>query len=63
MPKGLSFPEAATLSCAGVAAWNALFGGRELRAVQWVLTQGTWGVSVFAAQFVKMVGGEGYYYD
>lgn len=58
MPKGLSWMEASTLSCAGVTAWNALFGqvGRELRAGQWVLTQGTGGVSLFAAQFAKTVG-------
>ncbi|KAL4891891.1 hypothetical protein BDV59DRAFT_194056 [Aspergillus ambiguus] len=58
MPKGLSFTEAATLSCAGLTAWNALFGlsGKPLRAGQWVLTQGTGGVSVFAIQFAKAVG-------
>ncbi|KAH8902217.1 NAD(P)-binding protein [Coniochaeta sp. PMI_546] len=58
MPKGLSFVEAATLSCAGVTAWNALFGlpGRPLMAGQWVLTQGTGGVSTFAVQFAKAVG-------
>ncbi|KAB5582839.1 zinc-binding dehydrogenase [Coniochaeta sp. 2T2.1] len=58
MPEGLSFVEAATLSCAGVTAWNALFGlpGRSLAAGQWVLTQGTGGVSTFAVQFAKAVG-------
>jgi NADPH:quinone reductase-like Zn-dependent oxidoreductase len=58
MPEGLSFIEAATLSCAGVTAWNALFGmpGRPLMAGQWVLTQGTGGVSTFAVQFAKAVG-------
>ena len=58
MPKGLTFTEAATLSCAGVSAWNALFGleGKPLRAGQWVLTQGTGGVSLFAVQFAKVVG-------
>ncbi|RAO72417.1 uncharacterized protein BHQ10_008429 [Talaromyces amestolkiae] len=58
MPLGLSFVEAATLSCAGVTAWNALFGlpGRPLMAGQWVLTQGTGGVSIFAVQFAKAVG-------
>lgn len=58
MPEGLSFTEAATLSCAGVTAWNALFGqsGRELTAGQWLLTQGTGGVSIFALQFAKAVG-------
>ncbi|KAF9889331.1 hypothetical protein FE257_007441 [Aspergillus nanangensis] len=58
MPKGLSFTEAATLSCAGLTAWNALFGlsGKALRAGQWVLTQGTGGVSIFAVQFAKAIG-------
>lgn len=58
MPEGLSFIEAATLSCAGVTAWNALFGqpGRELKAGQWLLTQGTGGVSLFALQFAKAAG-------
>ncbi|KAJ6785343.1 hypothetical protein PWT90_02610 [Aphanocladium album] len=58
MPEGLGYLEAATLTCAGVTAWNALFGqpGRELLAGQWLLTQGTGGVSTFALQFAKMVG-------
>ncbi|KAI0545174.1 putative alcohol dehydrogenase [Xylaria curta] len=57
MPEGLSFIEAATLSCAGLTAWNALFGGgRPLSAGQWLLTQGTGGVSLFAVQFAKAVG-------
>jgi NADPH:quinone reductase-like Zn-dependent oxidoreductase len=58
MPEGLSFLQAATLSCAGLTAWNALFGqpGRELTAGQWLLTQGTGGVSTFALQFAKVVG-------
>ncbi|KAI1103591.1 NAD(P)-binding protein [Jackrogersella minutella] len=58
MPEGLTFTEAATLSCAGVTAWNALFGlpGKRVSAGDWVLTQGTGGVSVFAVQFAKAVG-------
>ncbi|KAI1361805.1 putative alcohol dehydrogenase [Xylaria arbuscula] len=57
MPEGLTFAEAATLSCAGLTAWNALFGGgRPVKAGQWVLTQGTGGVSLFALQFAKAVG-------
>lgn len=58
MPKGLTFTEAATLSCAGLTAWNALFGlaGKQLVAGQWVLTQGTGGVSIFAIQFAKAIG-------
>ncbi|KAE8443644.1 hypothetical protein EG329_001502 [Mollisiaceae sp. DMI_Dod_QoI] len=58
MPSCLSFTEAATLSCAGVTAWNALFGlaGKKLAPGQWVLTQGTGGVSTFAVQFAKAIG-------
>ncbi|KAI0384082.1 zinc-binding dehydrogenase [Hypomontagnella monticulosa] len=58
MPEGLTFTEAATLCCAGVTAWNALFGlpGKQVAAGQWVLTQGTGGVSIFAVQFAKAVG-------
>jgi NADPH:quinone reductase-like Zn-dependent oxidoreductase len=58
MPQGLSFTEAATLTCAGLTAWNALFGlqGRPLMAGQWVLALGTGGVSIFAIQFAKAVG-------
>lgn len=58
MPSSLSFIEAATLSCAGLTAWNALFGllAKELTAGQWLLTQGTGGVSLFALKLAKAVG-------
>ncbi|KAI1319968.1 NAD(P)-binding protein [Xylariaceae sp. FL0255] len=57
-PKNLDWGEAATLTCAGVTAWNALFGGggQHLRAGQTVLVQGTGGVSLFALQFAKAAG-------
>lgn len=52
MPNNLNYVEAATLTCAGLTAWNALFGleGKQLKPGQWVLTQGTGGVSLFAVQ-------------
>ncbi|KAK2034128.1 zinc-binding dehydrogenase [Colletotrichum zoysiae] len=58
MPEALTFVEAASLSCAGVTAWNALFGlpGKRILPGQWVLTQGTGGVSLFAIQFAKAAG-------
>lgn len=58
MPNGLNFLEAATLSCAGLTAWNALFGisAKQVMAGQWILTQGTGGVSLFALQFAKTAG-------
>ena len=52
MPEGLDFLQGATLTCAGLTAWDALYGlkGNELKAGDVVLTQGTGGVSVFAVQ-------------
>lgn len=52
MPKHMSFEEAATLTCSGLTAWNALMGmpGREVKKGDWVLVQGTGGVSVAALQ-------------
>lgn len=56
VPSHLSFEEAATLPCAGVTAWNALFENGALRPGDTVLVQGSGGVSVFALQFAKMAG-------
>jgi len=56
VPAHLSFEEAATLPCAGVTAWNALYGGRSLRAGESVLVLGTGGVSIFALQFAHAAG-------
>ncbi|KAF1945248.1 alcohol dehydrogenase [Clathrospora elynae] len=57
-PQNLSMIEASTLSCAALTAWNALYGleSRALKPGQWVLTQGTGGVSIFALQFAKAAG-------
>ena len=56
IPPHLSFEEAATLPCAGVTAWNALHGGKPLRAGETVLTLGTGGVSIMALQLAKLAG-------
>jgi len=58
MPSNLNFLEGATLTCAGLTAWNALYGlaSRKLTPGDWVLTQGTGGVSIFAVQFAKAAG-------
>ncbi|KAK0367684.1 zinc-binding dehydrogenase [Colletotrichum limetticola] len=58
MPRNLSWAEASTLPCAGLTAWNALYGleGRVLKPGDYVLTQGTGGVSLFAIQFAKAAG-------
>ncbi|KAF2164769.1 hypothetical protein M409DRAFT_67521 [Zasmidium cellare ATCC 36951] len=56
MPSNLNFLEASTLTCAGLTAWNALYGLKTLLPGDWVLTQGTGGVSIFAVQFAKAAG-------
>jgi NADPH:quinone reductase-like Zn-dependent oxidoreductase len=56
IPDYLSFAEAATLPCAAVTAWNALFDSGEVRPGDTVLVQGSGGVSVFALQFAKAAG-------
>ncbi|KAL0260653.1 hypothetical protein SLS55_004343 [Diplodia seriata] len=58
VPKNLNWLEASTLSCAAVTAWNGLYGleGRGLKQGDWVITQGTGGVSMFALQFAKSAG-------
>lgn len=55
MPKSLSFEEAATLTCSGLTAWNALFGhpGKVVHVGDHVLVQGTGGVSITALQVRK----------
>ncbi len=56
VPAHLSFEEAATLPCAGLTAWNALFAHRPLIPGETVLVLGTGGVSVFALQFARAAG-------
>ena len=56
VPDHLSFEEAATLPCAAVTAWNALFGGRALLPGETVLVLGSGGVSVFALQLALAAG-------
>ena len=56
IPQHLSFEEAATLPCAAVTAWHALFAKGGLTAGETVLTLGTGGVSLFAVQFARMAG-------
>jgi len=55
-PTGLSFAEAATLTCAGVTAWRALVTDGQVKPGATVLVQGTGGVSLFALQFAKAAG-------
>ena len=56
IPEHLSYEEAATLPCAGVTAWNALFKHGQLLADEYVLLEGTGGVSTFGLQFAAAAG-------
>jgi NADPH:quinone reductase-like Zn-dependent oxidoreductase len=56
IPDHLNFEEAATLPCAALTAWNALFVSDRLKHGETVLLLGTGGVSIFALQFAKMAG-------
>lgn len=55
-PRSLSPAEAATLPCAGVTAWNALFAQADLKPGATVLIQGTGGVSIWALQLAVAAG-------
>jgi NADPH:quinone reductase-like Zn-dependent oxidoreductase len=56
IPEHLSYEEAATLPCAAVTAYNALFYSGNLKTDDSVLLQGTGGVSIFALQFAAVHG-------
>lgn len=56
VPGHLTDEEAATLPCAALTAWNALVESGRPRPGEWVLVQGTGGVSIFALQIAKLYG-------
>ena len=56
IPSHLSFEQAATLPCAAVTAWNAALVRGRLRAGDTLVTLGTGGVSLFAAQLGLLTG-------
>lgn len=56
MPTNLDFAAASTLSCAGLTAWRALVVETDLKPGDWVLVQGSGGVSVVALQMARMMG-------
>lgn len=56
MPAHLGYIEAATLTCAGVTAWHALFALEPLRPGATVALLGTGGVSIWALQLAKAAG-------
>ncbi len=56
IPEHLSYEEAATLPCAAVTAYHAIFCSGQLKPDDTVLLQGTGGVSIFALQFASHFG-------
>ncbi len=56
IPPHLSFEEAATLPVAGVTAWVGLFKRGNLKQGQYVLLEGTGGVSLFGLLFSSAAG-------
>lgn len=58
IPKYLSYEEAATLPCAGVTAWNALVTRGRMQSGDFVLLQGTGGVSIIGLQLALALGGK-----
>ena len=56
VPDYLTFEEAATLPCAAVTAWRALFTDGALEPGETVLLEGTGGVSIFGLQLAAAAG-------
>ena len=56
LPSNLSFEEGATLPCAGVTAWNGLVTTGHMQPGDYVLLEGTGGVSIFGLQFAVAAG-------
>ncbi len=56
LPQHLSFEEGATLPCAGVTAWNGLVTRGQMQAGDYVLLEGTGGVSLLGLQFAAAAG-------
>jgi NADPH:quinone reductase-like Zn-dependent oxidoreductase len=56
IPANLSFEEAATLPCAALTAWVSLFKHADLQPNDYVLIQGTGGVSSFGLLFAAAAG-------
>lgn len=56
VPDYLTLTEAATLPCAALTAWHALFERGGIRAGDTVLVQGTGGVALFGLQMASALG-------
>jgi NADPH:quinone reductase-like Zn-dependent oxidoreductase len=66
LPSNHDFVQGSTLACAALTAWNALYGlkSKAIMPGDWVLTEGTGGVSLFAVQasqqiIILLVEGQG----
>lgn len=56
IPDPISLEDAGTLPSAGLTAWNAVIEAGNIQPGETLVTIGTGGVSVFAAQWGKMMG-------
>ncbi|KAF9815574.1 hypothetical protein IEO21_04495 [Rhodonia placenta] len=56
IPENLSYEEASTLPCAALTAYNALSGPIPLKGGDYLLVQGTGGVSIFGLQLAIASG-------
>lgn len=56
IPDGVDFIDAATLPCAGVTAWNAMFVSHGVKPGDTVLLLGTGGVSILGLQLARAAG-------
>lgn len=56
LPANLSYEEGATLPCAGVTAWNGLVTRGRMQRGDYVLLEGTGGVSMFGLVFAVAAG-------
>jgi NADPH:quinone reductase-like Zn-dependent oxidoreductase len=56
LPAYMTYEEAATLPCAALTAWNAMFVQARLHPGQSVLLLGTGGVSIAGLQLAKLAG-------
>lgn len=56
IPSRYSFEQAATLPCAGVTAWHALFEAATVRPGDTIVVQGSGGVSTFALELARHAG-------
>ena len=56
IPDHFSYEEAATLPCAAVTAYHALFESGRMKSDDSILLQGTGGVSIFALQLAATLG-------